>query len=261
MGKFDPRFLFTIEVTDIEFLTAYKALDLVASILLRDGRSVKSILEVPEPTRFVDMDEVAALRYLEARESDDFIRRVFDDPIEYAEKFPRLATLDRLKDVLSQLLFEQKIALHFSINLLPVQPTTQLDDDAFLTTILFFEDFVAFANAVGIAIEFPKSEEKSVQDLVVQLQLQNKDNKNGDWITIARELAEKFIKVQAGNDLYPSQIHIAEHVAQQMRAERVFGAEGKPLSGAYIKRHALKGISSAVSKQTSTTIKRSKQGN
>jgi hypothetical protein len=153
MEKSDPKFLFKVEMPDIEFLTAYKALDLAASILLRDGRSIESILEAPAPTRFVDMDDEAASRYLEATEFDAFNRRVFDDPIEYAEKFPRLATLDRLKDVLSQLVREQKIALHFSVNLLQIQPTTQLDDDAYLTTILFFEDFATFANTVGIDVK------------------------------------------------------------------------------------------------------------
>jgi hypothetical protein len=153
MGKSARKFLFEIETPDIEFLTAYRALDLAASILLRDGCSIESILEASALTRFVDMDDEAASIYLEAIEFDAFNRRVFDDPIEYAEKFPRLATLDRLKDVLSQLVREQKIALHFWVNLLPVEPTTQLDGDAYLTTILFFEDFVAFVNNVGIYVE------------------------------------------------------------------------------------------------------------
>jgi hypothetical protein len=162
MGKSALKCLSKIEMPDIEFLTAYKALDLAASILLRDGRSIESILEAPAPTRLVDMDDETASRHLEKTVFDDFNRRVFDDPIEYAEKFPRLATLDRLKDVLAQLFREQKIALYFSFNLLPVQPNTQLDDDAYLSTILFFEDFVAFVNNVGIYVksEFKESSPK-----------------------------------------------------------------------------------------------------
>lgn len=75
MEKSDPKFLFKIEMPVIEFLTAYKALDLAASILLRDARGIESILEAPAPTRFVDMDDEAASRYLEATDFDAFNRR------------------------------------------------------------------------------------------------------------------------------------------------------------------------------------------
>lgn len=65
------------------------------------------------------------------------------------------------------------------------------------------------------------------------------------WVEMARAKAREFIKTQAERDLYPSQNTIADAVAREFRAVGVVGREGKPLSGATIKRHALQGISSA----------------
>lgn len=78
------------------------------------------------------------------------------------------------------------------------------------------------------------------------------------WKERARARATEIIKRQGEKDLYPSQMDIADEIARSFRDDRVMGAGGKPLSGAYIKRHALKGISSADSKQLSTTIRRGK---
>ena len=78
------------------------------------------------------------------------------------------------------------------------------------------------------------------------------------WKERARARATEIIKRQAEKDLYPSQIAIADEIARSFRDERVMGAGGKPLSGAYIKRHALKGISSADLEQLSMTIRRGK---
>lgn len=78
------------------------------------------------------------------------------------------------------------------------------------------------------------------------------------WVNKARELAAEIIKRQRSNDLYPSQQNLGDEIASKFRADGIVGADGKPLSGAYIKRHALKGISSAQGKQLSTRTGRGK---
>lgn len=82
---------------------------------------------------------------------------------------------------------------------------------------------------------------------------------DGDaWKAKARERAGEIIKRQRAKDLYPSQEDIADEIAREFRTGGVMGAGGKPLTGAYIKRHALKGISSAQNRQLSTSIRRGK---
>lgn len=78
------------------------------------------------------------------------------------------------------------------------------------------------------------------------------------WKAKARERADEIIKRQRAKDLHPSQEDIAHEIAREFRADGVMGAGGKPLTGAYIKRHALKGISSAQNRQLSTSIRRGK---
>ena len=78
------------------------------------------------------------------------------------------------------------------------------------------------------------------------------------WKAKARERADEIIKRQRAKDLHPSQEDIADEIAREFRADGVMGAGGKPLTGAYIKRHALKGVSSAQNRQLSTSIRRGK---
>lgn len=78
------------------------------------------------------------------------------------------------------------------------------------------------------------------------------------WRTIARDRAHAIIKRQHAKDLYPSQVHIADEIAIEFRRDGVVGADGKPVSGSTIKRHALAGISSARGKQLSTKMPRGK---
>ena len=82
---------------------------------------------------------------------------------------------------------------------------------------------------------------------------------NGEgWKEMACVEARKIIEQRRTQDLYPSQETIADEIAKKFRADGVMGAGGKPLTGAYIKRHALKGISSARGKQLSTPMRRGK---
>jgi len=78
------------------------------------------------------------------------------------------------------------------------------------------------------------------------------------WKAKAQKRADEIIKRQRAKDLHPSQEDIADEIAREFRADGVMGAGGKPLTGAYIKRHALKGISSAQNRQLSTSIRRGK---
>jgi len=79
-----------------------------------------------------------------------------------------------------------------------------------------------------------------------------------NWRSKARERALAIIARQRAKDLYPSQIDIADEIARDFRAAGITGAGGKPLAGAYIKRHALKGISSKLGKARSMSIPKGK---
>ena len=83
-------------------------------------------------------------------------------------------------------------------------------------------------------------------------------NVKEDWVPRARTRAEEIVSRQRKLDLYPSQLAIADEIAREFRRDGAVGADGKPLSGETIKRHALKGISSAQGKQLSTAIRRGK---
>ena len=81
-----------------------------------------------------------------------------------------------------------------------------------------------------------------------------------EWRELAREESRRIIKRQAAVGRFPSQQDIADEVAADFRKRTppIHGADGKPLSGATIKRHALKGISSATKKARATPIHRGK---
>lgn len=81
---------------------------------------------------------------------------------------------------------------------------------------------------------------------------------NAALFALARTEAQQAIARYAARDLYPPQAAIADEVAADLRKRGIFGADGKPLTGATIKRHALRGISSATKKAQSTTLKRGK---
>jgi hypothetical protein len=74
----------------------------------------------------------------------------------------------------------------------------------------------------------------------------------------ARKSAIELIESYRKRDLYPNLETIADQVANEFRKSGLTGAMGKPVTGAYLKRHALKGISSATVKQLSTAKRRGK---
>lgn len=87
-------------------------------------------------------------------------------------------------------------------------------------------------------------------------------NRIGDdaWKAHAAGMAKKIIAREAAADRFPPQQRIAEEIAKDFRNQKppIYGSDGKPLTGATIKRHALKGISSATNKARSTQIARGK---
>ena len=70
-----------------------------------------------------------------------------------------------------------------------------------------------------------------------------------DWMQKAQDRAHEIIAGHRSRDLFPPQQTIANQIAEEFRAAGVVGAGGKPLTGSYIKRHALAGISSEVGKR------------
>lgn len=78
------------------------------------------------------------------------------------------------------------------------------------------------------------------------------------WKEEARARAYKIIERDRRKSLYPNQELIADEIARDFRRDGVHGAGGKPLTGAYIKRHALTSISSAQGKQLSIENSRGK---
>lgn len=79
-----------------------------------------------------------------------------------------------------------------------------------------------------------------------------------DWQSLARNKACDIIKRERARDLYPPQTTIADEIARSFREAAIVGRGNKPLTGSYIKRHALKGISSEQGKQLSTSPSRGK---
>lgn len=78
------------------------------------------------------------------------------------------------------------------------------------------------------------------------------------WVETAKKMAIEIIERDRKRDLFPSQVNIADEIAKKFREAKIYGDAGTPLTGAYIKRHALPGISSAQHRSLSTPSKRGK---
>jgi len=118
-----------------------------------------------------------------------------------------------------------------------------------------------------IAIEFPRFKypvtpipTAPVVAVVAATLTPIKSVANDDWVPKAEARAIEIIKRQKLIDCYPSQVNISDEIAKEFRAAGIVGSSGKPLSGATIKRRALKGISSAKNKQLSTQTGGGKRG-
>lgn len=80
------------------------------------------------------------------------------------------------------------------------------------------------------------------------------------WIDEARRVAKAYITDRKGRDLYPTLLHVAQHVAEVLRGRKVYGPSGKPLSAAYIKRHALGPVKNSTGNGESTRAGQGKRG-
>lgn len=80
----------------------------------------------------------------------------------------------------------------------------------------------------------------------------------GDWVARARSRAAEIVKEHRARNVYPSQENIGDLIAAEFRKPGIDGTGYKVLTGATIKRHALKGISSAVVKRLSTKTRQGK---
>lgn len=76
-----------------------------------------------------------------------------------------------------------------------------------------------------------------------------------EWIPIARGMAREIIERDAGRDLFPSQMEIAEEIAGKLREQ------GRPLAIETVKRHALKGMVSGAAELRKLPKHRGKLGN
>lgn len=119
-----------------------------------------------------------------------------------------------------------------------------------------FTELFGLTVAIGPALE-PQA--APATDTATPAPVDDEDDAES-WKDKARVLAAEIIKRQRGRNLYPSQENLGDEIAREFRFAGIVGADGKPLSGAYIKRHALNGISSAQGKQLSTQTGRGKQG-
>jgi hypothetical protein len=63
-----------------------------------------------------------------------------------------------------------------------------------------------------------------------------------DWLAIAFEYGKEYETEQRALGVCPNLNHIGDHVAKRLRKEGITTKTGKPPCGAYIKRHALKGL-------------------
>jgi hypothetical protein len=128
-------------------------------------------------------------------------------------------------------------------------------DDELTDTYVAIEDFQTYVgkNYLGMKVRLADNSRSPAPVVAVGAS-------GGDetWKEKARECAHEIIKRDVTKDLFPSQQDIANEIAKLFRRDGVMGADGKPLAGTYIKRHALKGISSAQKKQLSTAISQGK---
>lgn len=99
---------------------------------------------------------------------------------------------------------------------------------------------------------------KHVSEPVSQSQFGLSAKVQEPWIAKAKQRAREIIEAKNKLSLYPDQASIADQIARDFREAGIHGKSGKPLTGAYIKRHALKGIDSGKPPRKHAEIARGK---
>ena len=61
------------------------------------------------------------------------------------------------------------------------------------------------------------------------------------WIDKARGLALEYIDRHKTQDLFPTQNDVCRHVEGEMRKQKIYGPQGKPITQGYIARNAIQG--------------------
>jgi len=119
----------------------------------------------------------------------------------------------------------------------------------------YIEDLNGWLQTYEPRIQFrlPRSEameQRKPADVAASTGQPKTARQEAEWVPIAQKEARRIIERDRGRtpSLFPSQNLIAEEVARVLEARNIVGKLGVPLTAAYIKRHALKGISSAASK-------------
>jgi len=125
--------------------------------------------------------------------------------------------------------------------------------------LIAHEDFVKYAGLYGVAVELGHGPAIETPGELSGTSAEGAE-RHPDWIAQARAEALSIIRRDKTRDLYPSQVLLAEEIARAFRKKGVVGPDGKPLAAATIKRHALKGITSSIGKQLSTSVSQGKRG-
>ena len=99
---------------------------------------------------------------------------------------------------------------------------------------------------------------KHVSEPLSQSPLEISAKAQEPWKTQARERAREMIDATYECDLYPNITTVADRIAKEFRIAGPHGSSGTPLSGSYIKRHALKGIYSRKPPRKHAVIARGK---
>lgn len=137
---------------------------------------------------------------------------------------------------------------------------TWSDESASYYTITH-DELVRFAGLYHVAVQVrPDSlpQKTGRGDALTDSGVEPSTPSSKDWVSLARERAVELIARDKNRDLFPSQELLAEEIARAFRRDCIVGPGGKPLSAGTIKRHALKGISSAIGKQLSTALPKGK---
>jgi hypothetical protein len=238
----------------------------------------RKAIHLPEGSTHVRFDEVAgliatALHGKESAVDDAALRRqvaVDQVRLTLAGRNRRLArpllitdrelAMMHLVDELETAVQEGQLILRNPLTLgIHTMPTGHALESA-LVTVADLSKFAADRD-IEVVIEKSCATKSAAPGLDADSAVEHKQRGQcAPWIPMAQDRARAIIAEQRKRDLYPPQIRIAEQIAREFRkaVPQVVGAGGKPLTGEYIKRHALRGISSAQGKARSTAKRQGK---
>ena len=144
-------------------------------------------------------------------------------------------------------------------------PKVMSDGHQDYSDLVKVSDIDAWLTGDGAGYLFPPAvvtEPRGVPNAAPATSMQCRDPRivDDEWRELAQVEARRIINRQSRLGRFPPQEAIADEIAADFRNRTppIHGTDGKPLSGATIKRHALKGISSATKKARATNINQGK---